>query len=513
MDLSAYTPLIKLLFALLPIAMGTFCFFSGREKVGLALLVIGAFLLRLVMISFDPYLHQWDERFHALVAKNMMDNPFVPMLRVNPVLPYSYKAWCCNHIWVHKQPLFMWQMALSMKVFGVNEVAMRLPSAILGALGSLLVYRVGFLWLRDKKAAYLAALLFTLSYYQLELTSGREGLDHNDLVYAFYVLASIWAYTEYRNQLHKPIKWLLLIGLFVGCAVLNKWLTGLLVFAGWGTMLLLNPVELKEKKNWLHMLLALGVAVITFLPWQIYTAHQFPEEMAWTQYHNYLHIISPLENHGGDALFHVRFMLVHFGITLLPFILLGLIALKAKRWLKQPYTVEMLVMVAVVYLFFAFVKTKMPAFTFVVAPILYIVAAYGLTVAYKWASGHLHKLVLAMAMMAIVLFAFRPWNIVKYRSPNNEARNSRIHNAEIFKSLNGNIPIGTVVFNCNSYEETDVMFYTNLNAYTWWPDESVIDSLIDAGHQVAIFKGHGNQWPPNSIMANPQITIIDEQLH
>lgn len=75
------------------------------------LLLFGAIGVRLFMITIDPFLHDWDERFHAIVAKNMITYPFKPMLFVNPVLPYDYRAWCCNHIWVHKQPLFLWQMA------------------------------------------------------------------------------------------------------------------------------------------------------------------------------------------------------------------------------------------------------------------------------------------------------------------------------------------------------------------------------------------------------------------
>src|SRR5690606_28721971 len=99
----------------------------------------------------------WDERFHALVARNMMDEPFRPMLKTSALLPHEdYTAWCCNHIWLHKQPLFMWQMALSMKVFGVSEPALRLPSVIMGALMILLLYRITVLVTGNKTAGLIA---------------------------------------------------------------------------------------------------------------------------------------------------------------------------------------------------------------------------------------------------------------------------------------------------------------------------------------------------------------------
>src|SRR5688572_1561849 len=130
--MSTLSPMILLITALY---LGSVAFFI-RNKISwsIALLVLGSFFLRLEMASLDPFLHNWDERFHALVSKNMMEDPFRPMLYKHPALPYDYTSWCCNHIWIHKQPLFLWQMAGSMKIFGVNEVALRLPSVIMGAL-------------------------------------------------------------------------------------------------------------------------------------------------------------------------------------------------------------------------------------------------------------------------------------------------------------------------------------------------------------------------------------------
>ncbi len=516
MDLIELTPAAKLILVSFLFAIGIFNFLREREKWGLAFLFLGALCLRLLMISFDPYLHDWDERFHALVAKHIMENPFVPMLRQHPVIAYDYTAWCCNHIWVHKQPLFMWQMAASMKLFGINEFAMRLPSALLGAIAPLMIYRIGVLWLADKKVAYLGALFFALSYYQLELTSGYFSLGHNDLVYGFYVLASIWAYVEYRTRPGKPWVWQLLLGLFVGCAVLNKWLTGLLVFAGWGSMLLVNAEERTHWANWLHMGLALLVAVVVFLPWQIYTANAFPVETAWEQQFNIMHITQPLDGHTGNAWFHVRFMTIHYGIWLLPFMAIGAAVLLAKGWLKRPFTLEMLVMFVLVYVFFSQVATKMPAFTFVVAPIGFLLVAFGINQVSK-GLGHMvpsrSGLVLAIVAIPIVLLGFRPWDIVAYRSDDNQERNNKIHNTEIYKEVGDELTSDYLVFNCKSFEDVEMMFYTDLNAHHWWPSEQVLDSLLDAGHKIAIFKSHGNQGLPANVANHPRLLIINQQLH
>jgi len=41
----------------------------------------------------DPFLNLWDERFHALVAKNMINNPLKPMLYADPILAQDYSPW------------------------------------------------------------------------------------------------------------------------------------------------------------------------------------------------------------------------------------------------------------------------------------------------------------------------------------------------------------------------------------------------------------------------------------
>ena len=126
---------------------------TRQQYIQLFVLTILAFALRCYMATLDPFLHEWDEQYHALVARNMMDNPFVPMLRAGHLMPYNYEDWGGNIIWLHKQPLFMWQMALSMKICGVSLFALRLPSSILGTFMVPLLYHIG----RNLNASHFAA--------------------------------------------------------------------------------------------------------------------------------------------------------------------------------------------------------------------------------------------------------------------------------------------------------------------------------------------------------------------
>ncbi|MGL5890539.1 MAG: ArnT family glycosyltransferase, partial [Bacteroidia bacterium] len=152
--------------------IGSVLFFNtGRLTISLSLLFLGSLALGFFIANLDPFLILWDEQYHALVAKSMMKDPFRPMLYAVPVLEYDYTNWSANHIWVHKQPLFLWQMALSLKLFGVNEMAIRIPSIVMHAFAALMIYRIGKISV-SADVGYYGALFFTLAYFPLEMVAG-----------------------------------------------------------------------------------------------------------------------------------------------------------------------------------------------------------------------------------------------------------------------------------------------------------------------------------------------------
>ena len=143
-------------------------FRKERYKASVILLTLGAFAARFFVAHLDPFLHLWDEAIHALVAKNMMTHPFTPMLYVQDILPTNDNQYIGANIWMHKPPLFLWLMAISLKIFGVNEMGVRMPSLILSSLIIPMIYRIGKLTVNER-AGYYSAFLFTLSCYFLKI--------------------------------------------------------------------------------------------------------------------------------------------------------------------------------------------------------------------------------------------------------------------------------------------------------------------------------------------------------
>lgn len=480
----------------------------GRATPAVLLLMGAAVLLRLLLASLDPFLHDWDERFHAAVACNMVADPLRPALRPVPWLPYDYKAWSRNYIWLHKQPLFLWQMALSLKIFGSNTLALRLPSVLLSTALLWPVYRLGSLVFNSLLTGYLGAVLVAFAYYQLEMVSGALGMDHNDVAFLSYVTASIWAWYEYRAR-RPSVGWLALTGLLAGAAVLCKWLPGLLVYAGWGLDLLLRARQQRPLPELARLLAALAVTVAVVLPWQLYSAAHFPLESAYEQAYNARHFTEVLEEHSEPWYFHVRLGPIHYG--LLVFAILPGAVLAVRQRAAWP----LLAMIGLVYGFFTLAATKMYSYTYVVSPLLLLLAALALAQAGQYAAPRLvgrtrRRLLLASTgLLILVVLDLRPWGIVKFHELEQSYgvlsgplhRTTREANATAYRQLVQQVPVGTVVFNVPTGDEQAALFFSGRSAYSGLPTEADVRRLRAQGVALATYPAPAGQALPPYLRA------------
>jgi 4-amino-4-deoxy-L-arabinose transferase-like glycosyltransferase len=174
----------------------------------------------------DYYLHPWDEAYHALAAKNLLHNLFIPTLFEHPVFNYDYTDWSANHIWVHKPPLTLWLIMVSLKLFGINEIAVRLPSIILSSIGIFLTYYIAKQFYNEK-VGLLASFFYAINGVLIELATGRNHTDHPEILFVFFVELGIFLSVYYLK--HRSWFVISLIGVATGCALLTKWLPGLII--------------------------------------------------------------------------------------------------------------------------------------------------------------------------------------------------------------------------------------------------------------------------------------------
>lgn len=165
--------------------------------VALLLLFIASLAAGCWAIGLVPFLNDWDEKFHALVAKNLTYDMLHPTLFKTPLIPYDYKDWSGNHTWIHKQPMFLWLISISIKVFGAVEKAVRIPSLFMVSIMVLMMYRVARL-LSNQRVAFITALLITCHYTYLQNMSGIFLVDHNNIAFLFFITASFACWIEFE---------------------------------------------------------------------------------------------------------------------------------------------------------------------------------------------------------------------------------------------------------------------------------------------------------------------------
>jgi 4-amino-4-deoxy-L-arabinose transferase-like glycosyltransferase len=471
-------------------------FFRGKSG-GVFLLIVGSLFLRICAAQLSPFLHMWDEQFHALVAKNMSENILYPYL-LPDIEPYnSLNSWTIGHVWLHKQPFFLWLMALSIKLFGATEFAVRLPSILLSTVSVWALFRLGKN-LCSERIGFLAAFLVSLSYVQLKLVSGLETTDHNDLVFMSLITISFWLLSEY--VVRPSLKWAIWMGVVVGCAVLTKWLTGILVFGPWFLWLVINK---KPISFWKHFLFASLIVVLVVLPWQWYASSQFTEVYLHEMEYNRRHVFEVIEGHDGGALFHLE-QLSYLYVDWDYRFILGVLVFASGIFIfrfghRQAFLLAGLPIV-VVFVFFTLVATKMPLFTFMVSGLVWICFAVVVDFILNRIEGlPLSKWIVLPVMTLLVWFL--GWHFFRFNETINDhdiqlnrdwsyhvLKRTERQGIEELKDTFDATDSRFLIFNTRPYSHPAFTFYSGIPAYDFIPEKHDVERFMAQGYQVILLR-------------------------
>ena len=466
-------------------------------KSGLVFLIISALILRLFAALLDPFFHPWDEQVHALVAKNMMKYPFKPMLYLNPILPYNIGDWTHNYIWVHKQPLFLWQIALSFKCFGISPFTLRLPSIIMSTLLIPLIYDIGK-FLFNRNIAFYASVLACSHNYILKLVSGYLHTDHNDIAFLFYITLSFWTWIKYTKS--DKFVWALLTGVFAGFAVLNKWLIGLLVYFGWFWFLVISK-NFKNKKQILNLIFSFLICFVIFVPWQIYISINFPAESKWEYSYSYEHFINVVEKHGGGLWYHFNSIKILYSKIfqwLIPISIISLLIKIKTIELKNRYILlSLLIVIFWVYLFFSLAKTKMMSFPVIVSPFIFLFLGYfiyGIFVLIdKYIAYKLIKNSLKFFVISFLFFSLLYINDLRYYHTNIDGFQKNVR-AEKLRNYNLGIALKKylndndyIILNMPEFSHLATMILSENTAYDFLPQIDEINEIKVKNNKIVIF--------------------------
>ncbi len=462
--------------------------FTGSRKT-LYLLLLSGFLLSLSAIHRDSYLHPWDERYHALVAKNMMETPLEPKLYKEKLIEeFNYQEWYKAHIWLHKQPVFLWQMAATMYIFGDGLVGMRLSSAIMLLLFSFAVYKASDIYF--PKASFWVAFLASIQPYLLLLASGRYGMDHNDIAFITWVSVGFWGLMA---QLKKPEKkWLALIGMAVGCAMLTKWLAGSFVLCIWGLHLFISKDF--SRNSWLNLFTAGIIAALLFVPWQIYSYVNFPEMFIKEWNYNSLHLTEVIEKHKQPWFFHIHVWYLEFKLVSLG-LLIG-VALLIKTKFKSKLLLTLAVSIAAVIIFYSIAQTKLTSYTLFALPIVLFLFASALNnISNKW--------IIAVIGLTISYFGFKEFQTsYLYNTQNEQYAEHQKEIIRISEEIAAQYPENTVIFNVPPMEFVEFMFFSDRISYEFIPRKEQVAKLKEQGYQSVVLL------PPNATIDSTLVDLV-----
>lgn len=440
------------------------------NQFSLWIIILAGFTLRIIPAQ-DAFLHEWDERFHALVAKNMGKNLLAPSLYQHPVLDYNYQNWTANHIWLHKQPLALWIIHVSLQCFGLNTLAVRLPSVILSVCCIWFTFLICKLLFKDQKTAVLAAFLQAINGFLIENAVGRIPTDHVDAQFLFFTELSVLLICLYAKQAKF---WLLMgIGIALGLSILTKWLTGLFVLPLFG--LLLWRSQALGKLVFSGALIGM-VATLLALPWQLYILKHFPQEALWEYNYNSRHLFEAIEGHDGEWYYHLlKARMIWNELVYLPFLWLLYAAWRSKN--RAHYF--LLAWILIPYLFFSMVPTKMTGYIIICAPAVFIAMALFIQkiVSYSPNWGKVLAVLMLGLSIRYCIERIKPFEV----DPTQQDK------LELVQKIDAYAPNAhSVVFNFP--HPIEAMFYTACTAYSTLPTVDELLVLQEKGYRVLVFE-------------------------
>lgn len=174
---------------------------------------------------------------------------------------------------LEKPPLYLWCDALSLKLFGNNEFAAKLPSASSAFLGVLALFMLARRMGASGLSAFISGLILATSAQYWD--GGRKCMI--DIMLAVFILFAFWTFYQLvqAEKLKHKIWWFLALTLSLGGALFAKGLVGLAIPAvAIGAWLFFRDLSNRKLApgDWLWFA---GASLLAFIPvglwlWELY---------------------------------------------------------------------------------------------------------------------------------------------------------------------------------------------------------------------------------------------------
>ncbi len=312
------------------------------------------FLIIIGLILFVPFigsvhLFDWDEINFAESAREMIVTGNYRMVQINFEPFYE------------KPPFFIWLQVFSMKYFGINEFAARLPNAICGIATLMTVSSIGRKLYNGRFGAYWALLFACSILPQLYFKSGIIDPVFNYLIFSgIYFLFRISMpdeFESYKTRRKTRRFYLMVSAGAVGLAILTKGPVALgLVILTITAFMIWNRGKLSlGTKDFIAWTLIIVAIITAWLSFEVRAnGLKFLDEFVAYQIRLFS---TPDSGHGGPFYYHFLVLLIGcFPASILA--IAGLRKDSSDDYRQRAFKRWMIVLLVVVLVVFSVVKTK-----------------------------------------------------------------------------------------------------------------------------------------------------------
>lgn len=305
------------------------------KRLGVYFLIL--FFSAVVLIPFTGNVHlfDWDEINFAECAREMIvTNSFhTPLI--------NFQAF-----W-EKPPLFIWMQILSMKLFGINELAARFPNIINGIITLCLLYYFGKRWYSPNFGILWAVIHLGTFLPHFYFRSGIIDPWYN--LFGFIFFAGWIEFIKNKNKL-----WIFIGSVSLALAILTKGPAILLIFL-MSILITLFFFKIKISANDIKaILLSIFIFLLTGSSWFIFEYISGNEKVVFAFIEYQIRLLKTEDSgHGG-------FLLYHFIVILIGCFPASILMLQyfSKKIDKDIISKCFAVLLFVVLVIFSIVKTK-----------------------------------------------------------------------------------------------------------------------------------------------------------
>lgn len=442
-----------------------------RDKHVLSLLMVFIFgLISRIFISLFPNLHSWDERFHALSAKNISAPHYFPYLYKSHFINWNSKDWMLETVWIHKPPLLSYILKLSMLLLGNTAFAVRFPSLLISSFLIIVLYYLAFELFGNRFIAIISAFLLAVNGFIIELSGGLLPTDHFDIFLMCF--CTIAVYFLVRNINQRKLSNYILAAVFIALAFSVKLFTSFFVF-----YLLLfidvfvSKLSLKEVvKNFsITCFVFLLIVVPTTYLTQLHSNGTF-----FTSFYQLLEHATKVYDQGGPWYFYLNKIRINYGEGIYVYLILSIFFLYYNR--KEPKVVLLITWIAIPIVIFSMSETKMPGYILITAPAFFIL--YGFISSWIL-QNYRSKYAQWFIIITIFVMPLR-YTIERLKPFTNYIQMYQDH--KIYLSQLHALDSKSIVLNDSRSIET--MYFSNATSYHYQATGNEIDSLQRIGYKV-----------------------------